>query len=80
MQARLLLTENCSILLLIYKQRDIEWFWGSLMLSTNDFSSGNVGGVCVCHRPNVAAQYSCVCIATELKCFYSFDSIYIWGV
>lgn len=79
MQTRLLLTDNWSLWFLIYKQWDIEWLWGSLTLSTNGFSSGNVGRVCVCHRPNVVAQYWCVRVATEVKYFYSFDNnIYIW--
>ena len=78
-QTRLLLTDNWSLCFLIYIQWGIERPWGSLTLSTNGFSSGNVGGVYICHRPNVVTQCWCVWVATEVKCVHSFDNkIYIW--
>lgn len=78
-QTGLLLTDNWSLCFLIYIQWDIEWPWGSLTLSANGFSSGNIGGVCICHRPNVVTQYWCVWVATEVNCFYSLDNnIYLW--
>lgn len=79
-QTRLLLTENWRLLYLLYKQWDIEWLLGSRTLSTNGFSSGNVGGMWACHRLNVVAPCLCVFLATEVKYFYSFDNnMYIWG-
>lgn len=52
---------------------------GSLTLSTNGFFSGHVGGVCVRHRLNVVAQCLCVCVAADIKYFYSFANKYIRG-
>ena len=53
---------------------------GSRTLSTNGFSSGNVGGVWAHHRLNVVAQCWRVFVATEVKYFYSFDNnIYTSG-